>query len=327
MRALRASLCTAGSCCLLFASASLAHADYPERTVEIDYGAAPGGTGDTIARMLAQQLSEKWGQPVVVVNRAGANHRIAADHVAHAEPDGYTILAMTGQVMLPDPPGVSLSYDLLQDFTPIALTATVPNCLAVNASLPVDTLQELIELAKAEPDTLNVAVVGTGGTTEVAMQRLLLQTGTTMAFLHYQGSSLGMAAILSNEAQIIPLPCASILSHLESGSVKVLATTERSTLPLLASVPTFEEASGIEDYDGGGSSIHGLAVPAGTPDDVVAKIREDVLEILEREDFRTQLEAIFITPASRSADFGQIMRSEVARWQAWMAEAELPAAN
>ncbi len=133
-------------------SGTLAQAtDFPKRTVEINYGAAPGGTGDTIARLLAQQLSEKWGQPVVVANRPGANHHIAAKHVADAKPDGYTILAMTGQVMLPDPPGASASYDLLKDFTPIALVATVPNCLAISASLPVNTLKELLDLARKEP--------------------------------------------------------------------------------------------------------------------------------------------------------------------------------
>ncbi len=152
------------------------------------------------------------------------------------------------------------------------------------------------------------------------MRRLLLQTNTTMEFLHYQGSSLGMTAILGGEAQIIPLPCSSILSYLENGNVKVLASTEKSTLPLLASVPTFEEASGIEGYDGGGSSLHGLAVPAGTPDDVVAKIREGVLEVLEQKDFQAQLEKNFITPAPRTADFGQIIRSEISRWKAWMAD-------
>lgn len=323
MPALRRALySTVGACGLLIAANGLAMADFPERTVEINTGASPGGTGDTLARLVAQNLSEKWGRSVVVVNRPGANHRIAAEYVAHADPDGYTMLALTIELMLPDPPGVDVTYNLLEDFAPVTLVATAPNCLVVNASLPVDTLQDLIELARAEPDRLNIAVVGTGGLAEEAMHRLLLLTGTTMEFLHYQGSALGMAAVLSDEAQVTHLPCAGALSHLEAGTIKVLAITQKSDVPLLASVPTFEEASGLEGYDGGGSNRYGLAVPAGTPEDVVLKMRQDIQEILSRDTVRQQLAQSFIFPADPEDDFGALIRREIPRWQEWTAESD-----
>lgn len=323
MRLSTRSLLAVGACCLLLASGISANAtDFPTRTVEITTGASPGGTGDTLARLVAQKLSEKWGQSVVVVNRPGANHRIAAEYVSKAKPDGYTILALTIELMLPDPPGVDVTYDLLKDFVPLTLVATAPNCLTVGSSLPVNTVHELIELAKKEPDTLNIAVVGQGGLAEVAMHRLLLKTDTKMEFLHYQGSSLGMAAVLSNEAQITHLPCAGAISHFESGNIKILAISQKSDIPLLAGIPTFEEASGIKGYDGGGSNRYGLALPAGTPEDVVTKMRADIQEILSRDEIKKQLATSFIFPATSADDFGALIRNEIPRWQTWTRENE-----
>ncbi len=228
--------------------------------------------------------------------------------------------------MLPNPAGVKVTYDLQKDFTPLSLVASAPNCLAVNASLPVNSMGDLIALAKSEPNKLNISVVGTGGLAEVAMHRLLILSHVQMEFLHYQGSSLGLLAILNGEAQVTHMPCAGALPQLEAGKVKVLAITQKADVPLLSSVPTFEDSSGLKGYDGGGSNAYGLAVPAGTPDAVVTKIRGDIREILGRDDVKKQLAATFVFPAG-DVDLAEMIKAQIPRWQQWTKETESMAAG
>ncbi|MGE0118305.1 MAG: Bug family tripartite tricarboxylate transporter substrate binding protein [Dongiaceae bacterium] len=315
-------LLTCAACLPLLCMGTVANAaDFPERGVEINSGAPPGGTGDLLARIVAQKLSEKWGQPAVVMNRVGANHRIAAAHVAHAKPDGYTMLVMTSDLMATPPEDVDITYDRISSFVPAALIGSAPNCLVVGASLPVGSVAELLAMAKAEPKKLNAAVYGTGGVGEVAFTRLFLLTKTPMMeFLRYTGSSKGMIAILASEAHVTIVPCSSAMQHVESGALKVLAISQKSDLPLLAVVPTFEEATGLEGYNGPGSNRYGLSVPAGTPEDIVTKIRHDVDEVLQAEDVKEKLTSQFIIPGTGQDDFAELVKSEVTRWDTWTKE-------
>ena len=311
-----------GTCSLLFWYDGVANAaEFPERTVEINSGAPPGGTGDLLARLVAEKLAVKWGQPVVVINRVGANHRIAAAYVAHEKPDGYNVLVMTSDLTATPPTGVDVTYDRVTSFTHTALIGSAPNCLAVATTLPVNSVQELLAMAKAEPDKLNAAVYGNGGVGEVSLTRLFLLTQTPMPeFLRYTGSKLGMLAMLNGEAHFTVAPCASAMAQVQAGKLKVLAISQKSDLPVLASVPTFEEASGLKGYNGPGSNRYGLSVPVGTPKDVVDKIHHDVAEVVAMPSVAEQMNNQFIIPATSQDDFADLVKSEVTKWDTWAKE-------
>ncbi len=296
-----------------------AAAAFPERSVELIVGTAPGGGTDAVARIVGEALSRKWGQPVVVVNKPGASFRLAAGYVAHAEADGYTMLLMAIDLTLPNPTGIEASYDPATAFTPIALGAKAPTCLSVNPAFKANSLKEFLEIAKAEPSQVNFAVNQSGGPGETGWRRLLAVTKTPMQFLHYQGASLALVAVLNNEAQGTISSCATMLPHIQSGKLKVLAVSEKSDIPELANVPTFAEASKVEGYDGQGSNWYGFAVRSGTPDDIVKKMRRDIAEVLKDPDVKQKMLAQLIFPASDydQEDFPAFVQREIKRWDEW----------
>jgi tripartite-type tricarboxylate transporter receptor subunit TctC len=311
------------ACCPFLLSGPAANADeFPERPIELVVGTSPGGGTDTVARIIAQALAEKWGQAVVVANRPGADFRLAAGYVAHAKPDGYTMLLMVIDLALPDPPGIQASYDPLTAFIPVALAAKAPTCLSVNAESPVNSLKEFLAMAQA--GTVNFAVNQNGGPGETGWRRLLAVTKTPMQFLHYQGASVALVAVLNNEAQGTISSCATMLPHIQSGKLKVLAISEKVDEPLLASVPTFAEASAIEGYDGQGSNWYGFAVAAGTPDAIVAKMRKDITEALQSPDVKQKLlnQLIYAASDYNQDEFPTFIKNEIVRWDTWTKETE-----
>jgi len=309
---------------LVFTDAAVDAAEFPTQSVQFIVGAAAGGSTDIVARLIAPKLSEKWGQPVLVLNRPGADGRLAADFVARSKADGYTIFVTVNDIVLPTPKGMTTRFDSVKSFSPIALLATGPGCLGVSASVPVNSVKELVALMKLKEGKFNFSTNGHGGPYETGWRHLMKLTGAASEVLHYDGGGPALIAVVGQEAQATTLPCFSLLPHLQSGKVKILAITEKTDFPLLSKVPTFEEATGLPEYDGGGSTWYGLLAPAGTPDEIINKVHLDVEKVLGDPSVRTPLLNRITTPAHHmtSQDFGHLIKTDVARWEAWISESE-----
>lgn len=283
-------------------------ASYPEHTVHIIAGEKPGGGTDFSARMVAEKLSEKWGQPVVVETRAGSSSMIAADFVAHAQPDGYTIfLASSDHVITPGQ--YKLNYDPIKGFAPIILFASVPEFLVINPSVvPVKTLEEFIAKAKAAPQKITYA--SPGGMPFVSMSLLMKRTGTDMLRVNYTGSGAAIVAMLSGEVQSTFTTIVAVLGQLKAGKLKALAVSSNARSPLAPEVPTIAEAADMPDFNV--SQWYGVLAPAGTPKAIVDKIHDDLQEALKSSDVQQRLNTQGFLPAGGSSeDFANKIKTEI----------------
>lgn len=246
-----------------------AKAEYPERPIHLVVGFAAGGGADFLARVFAQALTLELGQSVVVENRAGANGSIAADVVAHAEPDGYTLAWITNSHTI-TPALSELSYDPVNGFEPIMQVATAPDVLLASLDLPVDNLKDLIAYAKENPGKLNYGSSGTGTPNFLEMELLKKLAGMEIVNVSYGGGGPTITALLSGEVQIAFASPSNAVEQVEAGKLKALAVTSIERSELLPDVPTIAEAAGLTGFDGG--LWYGVLAPAGTPQDVVARL-------------------------------------------------------
>jgi tripartite-type tricarboxylate transporter receptor subunit TctC len=269
---------------------------YPDRAVTLLVGYPPGGAIDQSARLVAQALSERWGQPVVVENRAGANGTIAATRVATAKPDGYTLLVTATSHTLNGLVMKKLPYDTQTGFTPVALIVDVPNVLVVNAASPYQTLSDLVTTMRTKQPPLSYASQGVGGIPHVAGELFALRTGAPLNHVPYKGANQGLADLVAGFVDMsFPSP-ASAMPHLRSGKLRALAVSAPERFQLLQDVPTFAEA-GIAEFTVG--TWHGLLAPAGTPESVVARINADINAIISSAAFHDSLVAQGNMPAAR----------------------------
>ena len=306
----RAAIMLACSC---LSAISAQASDWPTRSVRIIVPSTPAGTIDVIARLVAQKLSEKWGQPVVVDNRPGADGIIGTQVVAQAAPDGYTLLVVTTGLTTNPLLYKSVSYDPIKDFVPITILGSSPNVLLVNPSAPFSTLPELIALAKKEPGKLQYGSsgVGSGGQLSVA----LLETIAQVKFTHvpYKGAGAALNGVVAGEVPMLVTSVSGALPFIKSGMLIAAAVTPAKRLSALPEVPTFMEA-GVKDYDVTG--WYGILAPAKTPKEVVDKIYSDIKEILAGPDLSKRLDDLGfdIDPPQPSA-FATFLASELVRWK------------
>jgi tripartite-type tricarboxylate transporter receptor subunit TctC len=296
------------ACCA--AAASLAcgavHAqqDFPNRHVTLVVGYAAGGAIDQSARLVGQALATRWGQSVIVENRAGANGTIAAAAVAGARPDGYTLLVTATSHTLNKFVVKGLRYDVEKSFAPVALTVDVPNVLVVNAASPYQNVGQLVAAMRAKQKDFSYASQGVGGIPHLAGEIFKLRTGTEMLHVPYKGAAPGMTDLAGGVVDMsFPSP-GSITSFLTAGKLRALAVTSPQRFAPLKDVPTFAEA-GIADFTIG--TWHGVLAPAGTPAAVIAKINADINAIIQTPEFQEALAkqgnvaARPLTPAQFSA--------------------------
>jgi tripartite-type tricarboxylate transporter receptor subunit TctC len=265
----------AGFAMLCAAAAQGFAQDYPDRTVTLVVPSSAGGGADSIARILAEAASPIIGQSIVVDNKPGAGGTVGADLVAKAKPDGYTLAlignAHAANVSLND----DLPFDLLKDFAPVTQVNASPHVVVVHPSVEVKTLAELVALAKEKPDTLNYASAGTGTVTFLATEIFKDQAGITLTEIPYQGGGESLRAVVAGETQVYFSPLAVALPFIEDGKLRPLAVTSKERVPLLPDVPTVAE-SGYPDYSF--NLWNGIVAPAGTPPEVIEKIRATVVE-------------------------------------------------
>src|SRR5262245_5517042 len=247
-------------------------AAFPARPVRIVVGFPPGGGTDIVARLVAQKLGERWGQPVVVENRPGASGNIGADLVARSAPDGYSLL-MAFSSHASNPALSKLPFDINPDFTSITQVGSAPMTIVAHPSLPAKTLGELIDYARANPGAIKFGSSGVGTPVHLAGELMMQLTGTRMVHVPYKGIAPARAAILGGEIQITYAAVLSGLAHFKSGRLKALAVASRSRYPALPDVPTAAEA-GLPGYDI--DFWYALLGPGGMPAALAERIQRDV---------------------------------------------------
>jgi tripartite-type tricarboxylate transporter receptor subunit TctC len=297
------------ACIALGASAQ----GYPNRPIRLVVPFPAAGTTDILARAVAQKLTEALGQAVVVDNRPGAAGNIGSDLVAKSAPDGYTLLMGTVGTHAINPSLYSnMPYDHVKDFVPVVLVAGVPNVLVVNPELPVNSVADLIKLAKAKPGTINFASSGSGTSIHLSGELFKTMAGVDMMHVPYKGSSPALTDLIGGQVQIMFDNLPSSLAQIKAGKLRAVAVTSLKRAPALPDVPTISE-SGLPGFEA--SSWFGVLAPAGTPAPIVARINGEVNKWLQSADARERLlgqgaEAAGGTPEQ----FASYIRVETEKW-------------
>lgn len=269
------------------ALAGPALAVFPDRPVTIVIGAGPGGSLDTVTRLVAAALSEKWGQPVIVENREGAGHSIAAAYVARADADGYTLIMMNSQLTIPSESRKNAGVDTLTSFAPITLVSQNPNILAVNPLFnDFTTAQAFFDDVKGRANGATYASGGVASTNFPIATKLAEATGTNLREVIYEGGGEQSLAVLRGEVDFVTGGTA-VLANVQSGAFRPLAVTTATRAAALPDVPTIEEALGITGFNE--FDWQGLMAPAGTPEDIRAQIAADVQAVAEAPELQEQL--------------------------------------
>ena len=287
---------------------------YPTKPIRIVVPFPAGGTTDVLARAAAQKLTETLGQPAVVDNRPGAGGNIGAELVAKSSPDGYTLLMGTVGTHAINP-GLypKLPYDHVKDFAPVILVAGVPNVLVINPALPVNSVQELIAYAKANPGKLNFASSGNGTSIHLSAELFKTMAGVQMTHVPYKGSAPALQDLVGGQVQLMFDNLPSSLALIKGGKLKALAVTSSARAAALPDVPTIAE-SGLPGFEA--SSWFGLLAPAGTPPPVIAKLNGEIAKWLATPEAKEKLLAQGANAAGGTPeDFAQFINAETAKWQ------------
>ena len=300
-------------CAVLGFAAIAARADdYPTRPVRVIVGFGPGSGADITARVVGARMSEILGQQIVVENKTGAGSSIAADYVAHASKDGYTLLMATISQPINAAVTPKLNFDFVKDFAPIALVSTIPNLLVVNPTLGVKNVQELIALAKAKPDSLSFGSSGVATGTHLAAELFKVLAGVKMVHVPYGGSAQALTDLLAGRIQLLFTPASTVIQHVRDGKLVALAATEKKRAAIAPDVPTMAEA-GLPGFDTG--LWFGLLAPAGTPKPAVDRIAAAVNEALKAESVEKALRPQGIDLLGGTPDqFARYIASEMERW-------------
>jgi len=294
---------------------ALAQTAYPTKTIRIIVPYTPAGTTDILARAMGQKFTEAWSQPIIVDNRPGANGNIGTEAAAKAAPDGYTLLMATAGTHGTNP-GLypKLPFDAVKDFAPISLAAVVPNIVVVANVLPVKNLKELIAYAKANPGKLTHGSPGQGSTGHLSTELLKSMTGAVMTHVPYKGSAPALQDLVGGQLQVVIDNIPPYLPQVKAGKIRALAVTSAKRSPAAPELPTVEEA-GVKGYEA--SSWFGLAAPAGTPPEIVAKIAAESQRMLQTPDMRERLLGLGAQPVGNTPDeFAKFVRDEIAKWSA-----------
>lgn len=304
-----ASACMAAAA-LVGAGGAWAQA-YPSKPITLVVGFPPGGGNDVMGRLVAERLREELGQPVVVENRTGADGAIAAQYVARAQPDGYTLLSGSSGMMAYNP-GLNpqLRYDPMKDFVPVTMIGYSQLVFSVNPSVPANSLKELIALAKAKPGQLNYA--SPSSPHRVAFEAFKQQTGTDIVHVPYKGSGPAILAAVGGQVQVLVSSVSDALAHRKAGKLRTLAVTGTGRSQFMPDVPTVIE-SGINFES---ASWIGLYAPQGTPSAVTDRLYAGLARVLKSQAFRERSTAVGyeIPPEMTPADFTAFQKAELTRW-------------
>jgi tripartite-type tricarboxylate transporter receptor subunit TctC len=307
--------CTAGS--------ATAQSSYPNRAITLIVTSAPGGVTDVTGRALAQELTKAWGQPVIVENKGGAAHIIGAQAVAKSAPDGYTLLVGESGTFAVNPtliPKDKVPYDTEKDFTPITGLVRIYQSLLAAKSLPVANAAELIALCKAKPDQLTYGTAGVGTALHMNAALFATMAGIKLVPVHYRGATPALNDLIGGSIDAMIVSVSLGLPAYRAGQIKMLGVGAPKRMPLISEVPTISE-SGLPGYRA--TAWFGLFAPAGTPNEVVIKIDQEVIRIFSDSGFRQRFldPQMFESMAGPPNDFAAFVKAERAKWAKLIADA------
>lgn len=288
--------------------------DYPTRPVRLIVPFAPGGSVDISSRILAGPLSEILGQQVVVDNRAGASGSIGASMVARSTPDGYTLVAGSSGSMTANRAVYSkLPYDSLRDFVPISMINVTPMVVVTYPGLPVASIKDLVELARAQPGKITVASAGVGSSNHLALELFQSMVGAKLLHVPYKGTGAVYGDLIGGQVQAMFDQIASAVGHINSGKLRALAVTSLNRSSVLPNTPTVDE-SGVKGYDA--ASFTGVLAPAGTPQPIVDRLHEAVVKAARLPAVTERFKELAADPKTTTQqEFAQFMRDDIAKWQ------------
>jgi len=309
------SLLMAGLAAALAISFIAAAADYPAHPVTVVVAFTPGGPSDVLSRILGKRMGEMLGQPFIIENRPGAGGNIAAEQVALATPDGYTLLMGNNGILATNATLYKkLNYDPEKDFIPISLIGSQANILVVNPQVPANSLAELIALAKAAPGTLNFASSGHGAAAHLAGELFKAEAKINIVHVAYKGAAPALQDVMAGHVQMMFATAASVIGLIRSGKVRALAVTTPKRTALLPDLPTIDEL-GIKGF--AATTWHGLVAPAGTPKEIIGQLNFATRKALEDEAVRKQLTDLGVDIAgSTPKDFELYIKAEIPKWTA-----------
>ena len=300
--------------CAALATPAFAQPAYPSKPVRIISIFAPGGGNDVICRLVAQQLTERLKQQVIVENRVGANGIVGTEAVARAAPDGYTFTLIPSGHTVNASMYKKLPFDSLKDFTPITLAGSGPLVLAVHPSLPVKNVKDLIALAKSRPGQLTYVSSGIGASGHLAGALFDTMTGTKMEHIPYKGMSLAVSDLMGGQVSMTFGTSLSVIPHVRTGRLRALATTGAQRSPALPDLPTVAE-SGVPGYEAG--LWYGFVGPARMPPEIVQRLNAEIVAILAQPDTREKLASQGLDARSSTPEeFARIIASDIVRWAA-----------
>ena len=290
-----------------------AETPYPTRPVRFIVPFAPGGSTDTLARTLAQRLTDALGQQVVVDNRSGGNGNIGTEIVARAVPDGHTIvLGYIANLGIGPSLYAKLPFDPVKDFAPVTLLAVAPNILVAHPSLPVKNVRELVAYAKANPQKVNYASAAVASLGHLAGELLNSSAGIRMQHVPYKGSGQAVIDLLAGQVQIMFSGMSAVMPHIKAGKLRPLAVTGAQRSPATPEVPTIAEA-GYPGFEA--SAWYSVMAPAGTPKTVVMRLNGEILRALKIPEVKERLENVgFELVGSSPDECGTYIRNEIVKW-------------
>jgi tripartite-type tricarboxylate transporter receptor subunit TctC len=297
---------------LLVTGGAQAQQDYPTKPIRIVVPSSPGGGTDILARQIAQKLTERWGQQVVVDNRPGAGQMIGIEMVARAAPDGYTLVLTASPLALNTVLYKKVPYDPVRDFAPISQVAAMVMVVVTHPSLPARTIRELIALAKARPGELVYASSGIGTGPHLAMELFLSMAGVKMGHVPYKGTNPGMIDTMAGQVQVLMSTLLPPLPHIKTGRLRPLGVTGAKRVVSMPDVPTIAEA-GVPGYEV--IQWYGIVAPANTPREVITKLHGEIVNILKSPEVRDKLAADGAEPVGSTPEqFAAFIQSEIDKW-------------
>jgi tripartite-type tricarboxylate transporter receptor subunit TctC len=309
LAALSGALCFGGHVASALAQPSGA---YPVKPIRLIVPLAAGGPSDIMARTVAQKLSENMKHTVLVDNRPGATGTVGTEIAAKSPPDGYTIILVSNTISINPSLFAKLPYDTLRDLTPVSLLAMTPYLLAVHPSLPVNTVKQLIAFAKARPGELNHASGGSSTGPHLAMELFMLQTGVKFVHITYKGGGPAMNDFIAGHTQVYLANMIAAFPQFKARRIRALAVSSDTRVDAAPEIPTIAE-SGVPGFNEGGQ--HGILAPAGTPREIIARLHEEIVKVMQSAEVKGRLQAEGGRVVASTPDqYGALIRSEMEKW-------------
>ena len=301
--------------------APLGAQSYPNKPIRLIVRFPPGGGDDTTARIIGPKLAERLGQPVVIENRPGAGGNVGTEFAAKSRPDGYTIVLVSPSLSTSPSLYKKLNYDPVKDLAPIALAAQNHYAVLVRPSLPVNSLKEFVEYAKANPGKLNYGSSGIGAATHLACELLAILAKINIVHVAYKGAGDALIALMGGEVDMQILGPSVVLPQIQAGKVRALAVLSSERLPSLPNVPTAKEA-GIDNYEV--TIWYGILAPAGTPRDIINRLNAEWTKSAKTPETIDMMNKIGLEPLSSTPEeYSKFFKAEIVRWAKVIKDANL----